>query len=388
MDFTFTEEQETVGKVARQLFEHRATPEHLTELEAGDVRYDAGLWAELASADLLGIALPESVGGSGGGFLELGVLLSEVGFSVAPVPVYPTLVLGADTLARHGDSVLQRRYLPGVVDGSTILTTALVERGNSDPATPRTTARSDGDTWRLDGSKELVPAAQLAAAIVVSAQTEDGPGLFIVDTGTDGVSITPVPTTNGEPHADVDLTGVIGRRLTEHDAGNIVGSLYTRALVGLCALQIGVVERALKLAAKYTSEREQFGRPIGSFQAVQQRLADAFIDVEAIRWTTWHAAWLIAQGRPADREAGIAKFWAAEAGARVASSAQQVHGGMGIDITYPLSRYFLWAKQNELALGSASQQLARLGNAYRKEAANDLHHQAHHDLGVEHRQCR
>lgn len=364
MDFTFSEEQETVGKVARQLLEHRATPEHLAELESGDVRYDAELWTELASADLLGIALPESVGGSGGGFVELGVLLSEVGFSVAPVPVYATLLLGADTIARHGDSVLQQQYLPDVVDGNTILTAAFVEPGNSDPTTPRTTARSDGDTWRLDGSKELVPAAQLAAAVVVSAQTEDGPGLFIVDTGTDGVGITPVPTTNGEPHADVEFTGAIGRRLTEHDAGNIVGSLYTRALVGLCAIQIGVVERALKLAAKYTSEREQFGRPIGSFQAVQQRLADAFIDVEAIRWTTWHAAWLIAQGRPADREAGIAKFWAAEAGARVASSAQQVHGGMGIDITYPLSRYFLWAKQNELALGSASQQLARLGNAY------------------------
>ncbi|OBF77808.1 acyl-CoA dehydrogenase [Mycobacterium sp. 852002-51613_SCH5001154] len=364
MDFTFTEEQETVGKVARQLFEHRATPEHLTELESGDVRYDAGLWNELAAADLLGIALPESAGGSCGGFLELGVLLSEVGFSVAPVPVYATLVLGADTIARHGDSVLQQRYLPGVVDGSTILTAALVEPGNSSPTAPRTTARLDGDTWRLDGEKELVPAAQLASAVIVSAQTEDGPALFIVDTGTDSVRITPVPTTNGEPHADVGLTGATGQRLTEHDDGDIVDSLYTRALVGLCAIQIGVVERALKLAAAYTSEREQFGRPIGSFQAVQQRLADAFIDVEAIRWTTWHAAWLIAQGRPANREAAIAKFWAAEAGARVAASAQQVHGGMGIDVTYPLFRYFLWAKQNELALGSASQQLARLGNAY------------------------
>jgi alkylation response protein AidB-like acyl-CoA dehydrogenase len=134
--------------------------------------------------------------------------------------------------------------------------------------------------------------------------------------------------------------------------------------VGLCAIQIGVVERALKLAASYTTEREQFGRPIGSFQAVQQRLADAFIDVEAIRWTAWHAAWLIAEGRPVQREAAIAKFWAAEAGARVTASAQQVHGGMGIDVTYPLSRYFLWSKQIELALGSASQQLARLGQTY------------------------
>jgi alkylation response protein AidB-like acyl-CoA dehydrogenase len=364
MDFTFTEEQETVGKVARQLFEARATPERLTELEAGDVRFDSALWNELASSDLLGIALPEAVGGSGGGFLELGVLLSEIGFSVAPVPAYATLVLGADTIARHGDSDLRQKYLPGVADGSMILTAALAEPGNSDSTAPRTTARPDGESWTIDGHKELVPAAQLSAAVVVSAQTEDGPGLFVVDTGTAGVNVTPAQTTNGEPHADIEFSGAVGHRLTEHGGADIVGSLYSRALVGLCAIQIGVVERALKLAASYTSEREQFGRPIGSFQAVQQRLADAFIDVEAIRWTTWYAAWLIAEGRPADRETAIAKFWAAEAGARVAASAQQVHGGMGIDVTYPLSRYFLWAKQNELALGSASQQLARLGNTY------------------------
>jgi 3-oxocholest-4-en-26-oyl-CoA dehydrogenase beta subunit len=364
MDFSFTEEQETVGKVARQLFERRATPEHLTELESSEVRYDQGLWRELASADLLGIALPESVGGSGGGFLELGVLLGEVGWSVAPVPVYATLVLGADTIARHGNSAMHQKYLPTVLTGETILTAALAEPGNSDAATPHTTARADGDHWVLDGSKELVPAAQLADAIVVSAQSDGRPGLFVVDTSTGGTTLTPVQTTNGEPCADVEFAGARAQRLDEANGSDDVRSLYTRALVGLCAMQVGVTERALKMAAAYTSEREQFGRPIGSFQAVQQRLADAFIDVEAIRWTTWHAAWLIAEGRSATREAAIAKFWAAEAGARVAASAQQVHGGMGIDVTYPLHRYFLWAKQIELSLGSAPQQLARLGAAY------------------------
>lgn len=364
MDFSFTEEQETVGKVARQLFEHRASPERLTELESGEARFDAALWSELASSDLLGIALPESAGGSGGGFLELGVLLAEVGWSVAPVPLYPTLVLGADTIARHGDSALQAKYLPSVADGGTILTAALVEPGNSDPTSPRTTARRDGDVWRLDGTKQLVPAAQLANAVVVSARTDDGPALFVVDTDADGVDVASVQTTNGEPHADVALAGAVGQRLGAHVGVEPVQSLYTRALVGLCAIQVGVVERALRIAASYTSEREQFGRPIGSFQAVQQRMADAFIDVEAIRWTTWHAAWLVAEGRPADRAAAIAKFWASEAGARVTATAQQVHGGMGIDVTYPVSRYFLWAKQNELALGSAPQQLVRLGSAY------------------------
>jgi hypothetical protein len=135
-------------------------------------------------------------------------------------------------------------------------------------------------------------------------------------------------------------------------------------LIGLCAIQVGVSDRALRMAAEYTSGREQFGRPIGSFQAVQQRMADGFIDLEAIRWTTWHAAWLIAEGRPADRAARVAKFWAAEAGARIAATAQHVHGGIGIDTTYPLHRYFLWAKHNELTLGSATQQLVHLGSTY------------------------
>ncbi len=364
MDFTFTEEQETIAKVARDLFERRATPEHLTELEAGDTRYDDALWKELAAVDLLGAALPESVGGNGGGFVELGVLLAEVGWCVAPVPAFATLVLGADPVARHGSREQQQRILPGVVSGERILTAGLAEPGRSDPTVPATTARRDGAGWRLDGAKELVPAAQLADTILIPATTGDNEvGLFLLAADAAGVQVRPVQTTSHEPHADVFLDGAT---VSEEDTlpGAQIEELHTRALVGLCAIQLGVAERALKMAAAYTTEREQFGRPIGSFQAVQQRLADAFIDVEAIRWTTWHAAWLIAHERPAERAARIAKFWAAEAGARVAASAQHVHGGIGIDTTYPLHRYFLWAKHNELVLGSATAQLAHLGSAY------------------------
>ncbi|UXA05674.1 acyl-CoA/acyl-ACP dehydrogenase [Mycobacterium sp. SMC-2] len=368
MDFTFTEEQETISKLARDLFERRATPERLTELEAGDVRFDDALWKELAAADLLGTALPESVGGNGGGFVELGVLLAEVGRAVAPVPAYATLALGADPIARHGNPEQRQRYLPGVAAGSRILTAGLAEPGRSDVTAPATTARRDGGNWRLDGAKELVPAAQSADTVLIPAATQDGQvGLFLLATDARGVEIRPAPTTNREPHADVYLDGA-----TVSDADRLVGadlieSLRTRALVALCAVQLGVAERALRIAAEYTTGREQFGRPIGSFQAVQQRMADAFIDVEAIRWTTWHAAWLIAHGRPlkeAHRAARIAKFWAAEAGARVAATAQHVHGGIGIDTTYPLHRYFLWAKHNELTLGPATAQLAHLGATY------------------------
>ncbi|MEM6105656.1 acyl-CoA dehydrogenase family protein [Mycobacterium sp. 050272] len=363
MDFAFTEEQETVSKVARDLFERRATPERLTELEAGQTRFDASLWQELAAVDLLGTALPESLGGNGGGFVELGVLLAEVGWSVAPVPAYATLVLGADPIARHGSREQQQRFLPGVISGTRILTAGLAEPGRSDPLRPVTKAVRDGQNWRLDGVKELVPAAQLADTVLVPATTGDGQvSLFLLPSDAPGVEIRPVATTSREPHADVFLCGA-----TVSDTDRLAGpieSLHTRALIGLCAIQLCVTERALRIAAEYTSGREQFGRPIGSFQAVQQRLADAFIDVEAIRWTTWHAAWLIANGRPADRAARIAKFWAADAGARVVATAQHVHGGIGIDITYPLHRYFLWAKHNELTQGCATAQLAGIGSTY------------------------
>jgi 3-oxocholest-4-en-26-oyl-CoA dehydrogenase beta subunit len=374
MDFTFTEEQETISKLARELFERRAAPERLTELEAGDSRYDAALWKELAAVDLLGTALPESVGGTGGGFMELGVLLAEVGWSVAPVPAYPTLLLGADPIARYGTPEQQQRFLPGVIEGTRILTAGLQEPGRSDPTNPAAAARRDGPSWRLDGAKELVPAAQLADTVLIPASTEDGAvGLFLLATDTQGVDVRPVATTSREPHADLFLDGAIVSAADRLEGtGDLVSSLVTRALVGLCAIQLGVSDRALRMAAEYTTGREQFGRPIGSFQAVQQRMADGFIDVEAIRWTTWHAAWLIAQGRPADRAARIAKFWAAEAGARVAATSQHVHGGIGIDITYPLHRYFLWAKQNELTLGSASQQLAHIGRTYSEDRGGRL----------------
>lgn len=366
MDFTFTEEQETISKLARELFERRATPQRLAELEAGETRYDAALWQELAAVDLLGTGLPESLGGNGGGFLEVGVLLAEVGRSVAPVPAYATLVLGADPIARHGSRELQQRFLPGVISGTRILTAGLQEPGRSDPTTPATKAVRDGRNWRLDGVKELVPAAQLADTVLVPASTGDGQvSLFLLPRDAPGVEVRPVATTSREPHADVFLEGATVSAADRLDAP--IESLYTRALIGLCAIQLGVTERALRIAAEYTSGREQFGRPIGSFQAVQQRLADAFIDVEAIRWTTWHAAWLIANERPlneARRAARIAKFWAADAGARVATTTQHVHGGIGIDITYPLHRYFLWAKHNELTLGPATAQLAGIGSTY------------------------
>src|SRR5262249_7806056 len=172
-----------------------ATPERLTELEADETCYDASLWKELATVDLLGTALPESVGGNGGGFVELGVLLAEGGWSGAAVPAYATLGLGADPSARHGSPEQQQSLLPEVVAGNRILTAGLQEPGRSDPANPATAARRDGPNWRLDGAKELVAAAQLAHTVLIPASIDDGMdgdvGLFLLATDAPGVEIRP-----------------------------------------------------------------------------------------------------------------------------------------------------------------------------------------------------
>ena len=362
MDFSFSEEQEAVRDLAQQILGERVTHERLKEFEGGTELVDRATWAELAKANLLGIALPDDVGGSGLGFIEVCLLLEQVGRTAAPLPVLPTIVMGALPLAEFGSSEQRSRYLPAVVAGDLILTAALVEFG-ADPARPTTAARPDGDGWRLDGVKICVPAGLSAGRILVPARTgEDTVGVFLVDPEGGGVTRQRQDTTSGRPEARLELSGAHGELIGgPGDGAAIVEWIVERATVGLCALAIGVCEEALRMTAEYTKTREQFDRPIATFQAVGQRAADAYIDTEAIRLTAWQAAWRISAGLPAAHEVAIAKFWAAEGGQRVVHAAVHLHGGIGVDKDYPLHRYFLLAKEIELTLGGTTPQLLKLG---------------------------
>ncbi|MDJ0865875.1 MAG: acyl-CoA dehydrogenase family protein [Myxococcota bacterium] len=367
MDFSYTDEQEALREVARKILEDRATPDRIREIEQGDERIDRELWAELAKANLLGAALPEAQGGSGMGFFELCLLLEEVGRVVAPVPAWPTLVLGALPIAAFGSDAQRQRWLPGVIAGDVLLTAALAEEGLADPLAPTTEATRDGDGWRLSGAKTCVPIGREAARVLVPARTGEGRvGLFLIDPAAAGVSLEAQLVTNKELQARVALDAVrVGADdvLGDPEAGRAALEwLVERAATGLCAMMLGVTESALRLAAKYASEREQFDRPIGSFQAVHQRAADAYIDVEAIRLTTWQAAYLLARQATAPTEVAIAKHLAGEAGHASVYASQHLHGGIGVDVDYPMHRYYLWARQLELTLGSGTQQLAALGD--------------------------
>ena len=305
MDFTLTEAQRELAALTRKI------------LDSSDT-----VWLDLVKSGVV----PEQPDEFG--VLEQCSVLAELGRAVAGVPYLPTMV-AASALAEFGTEEQRARWLtPG-----TVLSVALSE-----------------DTA---GAKTTVPFALTAEAFLVS----HGEQVFLVDAGQ--VEITPQELVGGSDAGGFEFSG----------AGEVVpglspGWLITRYTLGLCALQLGVTERALELTAEYARTRVQFDRPIGSFQAVAQRLADAYIDVAAIRLTLWQAAWRLSEGLDADAEVATAKFWAADAGHRVAHTAVHVHGGTGIDMSHEVHKYFTAAKRNEFELGGATAQLLKLSAAW------------------------
>jgi 3-oxocholest-4-en-26-oyl-CoA dehydrogenase beta subunit len=347
MDFGFSEEQTELAGLTRKILAGRDAP-----------------WGDLATAGVLAAGLPLSLGGAGLGLLEQCSVLIELGRAACDVPYLASVVLGAGALAAFGTAAQQERWVAAAGRGSVVLTAALAEPDGDDPRVPSARAERADGRWVLSGVKTTVDAAPEADLFLVPCATPDGVLVFLVAPSDAGVRVEPQQLTDFGPAGRVVLDGCVlsGDRVL--GGADVSDWLVARATVGLCAMQSGVIERALELTAEYAKSRVAFGRPIGSFQAVTQRLADAFVDVEAVRLTMWQAAWLLASGA-ADSDVAVAtaKFWAAEAGHRVAHTAVHVHGGMGIDVTYPVHRYFVAAKRNEFALGGATAQLRRIGGA-------------------------
>jgi alkylation response protein AidB-like acyl-CoA dehydrogenase len=309
------------------------------------------------------------------GLLELCALLAETGRAVAPVPVLASLALAGLPLARAGTAEQRERWLPALARGEAILTAALVDAGSADPAAPATRAHREAGKFILDGEKRFVPALGIAQRVLVPAMSQAGPRLYLVDPRAPGVAVQRKLASGRRPIYQLGLAGapaddVLGGE--GYDADELLRWLHDVNLVAIAATQIGVSERALEITTGYVKQRVQFGAPTGSFPPVQHRCADAWVDLEALRWTTWRAAWKLASGQDAHREAMVAKFWAADAGSRIATATQHLHGGMGVDLDYPIHRYFLWAKALELEQGGASPQLARLGRELARSGPQEL----------------
>jgi alkylation response protein AidB-like acyl-CoA dehydrogenase len=355
MDFSITEDQQSLQALAKQILTERATHDHLKKLEALSNEsgswsiFDRDLWRKLAEAGITGIGLPESAGGEGLGFIEIGLVLEQVGRAVAPIPAAPTLVTSY-VLGKYG---VGTELLAGVADGSTLLTTAFETEGS---------AKRDGDQVVLTGEASFVPFGAEADVVVVPIGSGDDAAVVFVRKGAAGVTVTELQTTNREPQAALTFTDVrIDAADVVSGAADLVHDLRQHMTAGLAMEAAGVCAAALEMTAKYTSEREQFDKKIASFQAVGQRAADAYIDTEMVRLTALQATWRLSEGWPADEEVAVAKFWVGDGGMRALHACQHLHGGLGVDLDYPVHRYFVWGKQLEHELGTPTRQLLTLG---------------------------
>ena len=366
MDFGFTEEQRDIQNLARQILGDNVSAAGLAAFDDyASERFDEALWAKLADAGLLGVVVPEEYGGMGFGFLEVALLLEEAGRTIAPLPLAVHLAAAAMPLARFGSAAQKERLLPRAARGEIVLSAALEEQFTRDFTAPALRARRDGAGYRLSGQKFAVPFAHRAERVLLGAAGDEGVVVLLLDPRAPGVTLTPIRTSSYEPQSllVLDEVAVAAQDVLAgpDDGAAVLQYAVEHMTVALCAHQLGVTDALLRQTAAYTSERKQFGVPIATFQAVGNRAADRFIDVECLRLTTWQAAALLAAGAPASVEVDMAKIWAGDVGHRSSYTAQHLHGGAGVDRGNAPWRYCLWARHNEMTLGPTASRLASLG---------------------------
>ncbi|NLT29478.1 MAG: acyl-CoA/acyl-ACP dehydrogenase [Propionibacterium sp.] len=344
MDFTFTEEQDAAAELARRVCRGAAAG-------AGDERaggFDHELWRRVVDAGLTGLHLPEPQG-TGLGMIAACRALVEFGRAAVGAPITGQVAATA-VLAERPELLTDGLVLP-----------ALAEGPDATPAVPGCTARRTDAGWALDGAKTMVPFGAAAEALLVTATDRDGPAVLLVPTGTSGVRVVEDLATGGLPVARVEFAGVVVPEANRVGGPEVVTRLRRALTLTTAAVQYGVSERALELTAAYTAERQQFDQPLGAFQAVRQRLGDAWIDVGCQRLTLWQAAWRWEAGVPLGDAVEVAGYWAAEAGNRVAHSAIHLHGGAGVDLDGPVHHYFTATKQLEFIVGGATRHALEIG---------------------------
>lgn len=371
MNFDFSPETEEAAALAAQILDDKATNERMKEVERGGDRFDADLWRDLGQAGLLGLWLPEEHDGAGLGVIELCRIAVEVGQRVAPVPV-ATHGATSLALAELGTPEQAAEWLPRAASGDVVLTAALSEPLVGLPTEPTTGAEADGDGWLLTGTKVVVTAGTRADLFLVPATTSTGTAVFLVRPDDAGVTVSAQEMSDGDRAAELRLDDVrlgADRLLGGSSDSTAAHRLSELVVLAATAQQLGTTDGALHLTAAYAKEREQFGRPIGTFQAVGQRLADGYIDVLGQRLTLWQAAWRISEGLPATTELAIAKLFAADAGHRLAHTTVHVHGGVGIDLDGTAHRYFTAGKRFEFLYGGTTDQARTIGRELARESA-------------------
>jgi len=363
MDLGLDEQQEMLKNFARDFLEKECPETLVREMEDDEQGYSPDLWKKMADQGWMGLIIPEAHGGADMTLCELVVLIEEFGRALVPGPFISTVVLGAVPIMEAGTDEQKAQYLPKIASGETIMTMALTEpsaKWTADGVTLE--AKKDGSDYVLNGTKLFVPDAHVTDHMVVVARTggsgEDGVTLFIVDTKSDGIKIEQLKTIAADKQCEVIFENVkvpAANLLGSEGKGwEIVEKVSKIATVAACAYLVGLSQMDFDTTLNYAKERVQFGRPIGSFQAIQHKLADAIIDVDGSRFITYKAAWSLTEGEDdADLMISMAKAWASDASRRVVAHGQQIHGGIGFTKEYKIQLYFRRQKWMELMWGDA-----------------------------------
>jgi len=365
MDFAFSEDQIAIRDLAAQIFNDCASDEFLLDFSRQNDTYVDSLWQTLAEQGLLAITISEEHGGSDLGFIELCLMLEEQGRRVAPVPLFSSLVLGALALRQFGSDAQKQQWLSQLATGSIKMTAAVSNLGSS-TAFAQQVSYENG---KLSGKLTAVLDGAIANVILLPA----GDNFYLIESNSEGVTIEAATSFSGEQYATIHLSQVTGELLGKAGQGaEILKFIEQHSDVAIAAMQQGVCDEALKRTAEFTGERKQFGTPIGTFQAVAMRAADAYIDTEAMRSAYWGALFKISTGLNCDTEVKAAKYWACQGAHRVVHTAQHLHGGMGSDVEYPIHRFFIMAKQLSFISGNAATSLRDLGELLASDEALGL----------------
>jgi alkylation response protein AidB-like acyl-CoA dehydrogenase len=364
MDLGLSEEQEMLKKSARDFLQKECPKRLVRQLDESDEGYSVELWRRMAELGWMGLVFPEEYGGSGRSFLDLAILLEEMGYNIVPGPFFSAVVLGGLTVLLGGNEEQKTEFLPKLARGEMILTLALTEPSASyDAASVRTKATARNGKYVLKGTKLFVLNANVADYILCVARTretkdpEDGITVFLVDARSPGVESTLLKTLARDKQCEVIFDNVnVSERsiLGKRDEGwPVVRNILQKAAVAKCAEMVGGAQAALDMAVSYAKERVQFGRPIGSFQAIQHYCANMAMDVSGSRFVTYEAAWKVSEGLPAALDAAIAKAWVSEAYGRVALLAHQIFGAIGFTMDHDIHLYYRQAKAAEIIFGGA-----------------------------------
>ncbi len=356
MNFAFTEEQEELRKTVRAFLDAKSAETDVRALMETTDGYDAAVWSQMGEQmGLQGLAIPEQYGGSGYSFVELGIVLEEMGRSLLCAPYYSTVVLAANTLLLSGDEAAKKAYLPGIAAGTTIATLAYTEpSGKWDESGITATASGSGSDFKITGTKSFVLDGHTAGLIIVAAKTGKGTSLFAVEGNAAGLTRTALSTMDQtRKQAKLELKDTPGKLIgTEGQGWSVLHKVLDLAAVGLAAEQVGGAQKVLNMAVEYAKVRVQFGRPIGSFQAIKHKCADMLLEVESAKSAAYYGMWCAAEmNEELPSVASLAKAYCSEAYFHATAENIQIHGGIGFTWEHPAHLYFKRAKSSELLFG-------------------------------------